>query len=322
MRVSPFLESYLTKDVYQLIMNQCDPYTRHAFIQTCSVFYSNVSKVTRRWWSIGREAPKLEFQAGFVQCPNCKDMMREGRWKRHGIIEEKNGDLTFTKCRLLNNKKTCLFCMKSFRIEKLDGHKCDSLRCLECHSIHRIGDCRFRRRPCGNHMSPIQNPACRDCGKDTSCGCANCGAYCYNCREVDCQVCLSKFRHKDGKHRCPLFIQRLQLANRFSKVGQISENLFYAGKAVILLVKDKHSIPPMTGFEYDAISVIDENDETILTYYHDKIKWQIKDVPKHCNMCATTIGAKYTCNVCKVTRYCGKDCQKKDWSDHKKRCRE
>jgi hypothetical protein len=30
--------------------------------------------------------------------------------------------------------------------------------------------------------------------------------------------------------------------------------------------------------------------------------------------------SQFTCEGCKVARYCGKECQKKDWKAHKKVC--
>ena len=39
-----------------------------------------------------------------------------------------------------------------------------------------------------------------------------------------------------------------------------------------------------------------------------------------CSMCLSNVG-KRTCTACKAVRYCGRDCQKKQWKYHKKYCK-
>jgi hypothetical protein len=54
--------------------------------------------------------------------------------------------------------------------------------------------------------------------------------------------------------------------------------------------------------------------------YHQR---EILQVPAHstCQTCKKP-QAKHKCSVCRFARYCSKECQKKDWKNHKKTCRE
>ena len=40
-----------------------------------------------------------------------------------------------------------------------------------------------------------------------------------------------------------------------------------------------------------------------------------------CNLCARTDKDLLKCSGCKEVRYCGRDCQEKDWQDHRIECR-
>lgn len=39
-----------------------------------------------------------------------------------------------------------------------------------------------------------------------------------------------------------------------------------------------------------------------------------------CANCGARNVKLYVCNKCQFVRYCGRDCQKNDWKDHKKYC--
>lgn len=39
-----------------------------------------------------------------------------------------------------------------------------------------------------------------------------------------------------------------------------------------------------------------------------------------CGMCAT-VGASQLCSVCRIARYCSRDCQRRNWKSHKSECK-
>lgn len=42
--------------------------------------------------------------------------------------------------------------------------------------------------------------------------------------------------------------------------------------------------------------------------------------PKYCATCIKISDNLSVCGKCKKVKYCGRDCQKKDWSEHKLIC--
>lgn len=45
-----------------------------------------------------------------------------------------------------------------------------------------------------------------------------------------------------------------------------------------------------------------------------------KDTPLKCNTCGKTEGELFRCTRCEEAVYCGRECQKCDWRDHKHSC--
>ena len=296
-------------DIYNLLLKKyLPPRDRYSLIKTCKKLYSLYTPYERRMLFAGAEPIVKAFDhPDFKECPICKMFVRTFKYVKH-----------FNKCTMIAKKrKICIDCLE---LEGYNNHVCNSnKRCEKCYEWKEISgyhhDCLLRSRkcPCGNfHFIKHFLKYCEVCNQKLSYSiCPSERPRCTKHPLFMCTICGEK---DEVTHECATLLNRLKF--KYGKdMKQIENNLYQNPEYTIIIVQDIYSIPSLLSYKNYVLVMVGEN--VVMSYYSNgTIEWRIFDMPKQCIKCAKTQDIRFKC--CYVN-YCGVECQKLDWKNHKAR---
>lgn len=296
-------------DIYNLLLTKyLPPRDRYSLIKTCKKLYSLYTPYERRMLFAGAEPiVKAYDHPDFKECPICKMFVKKFKYVKH-----------FNKCTtVVEKRKICIDCLE------LEGynHVCNSnKRCEKCYRWSITGGgyshfCMLKSHKCscgGLHFFGQFLKYCEICGgKLDKLSCPFDIPRCTKHPLFICNVCGEK---GEATHKCSTLLNRLKF--KYGKdTEQIEDNVYQNQEYTIVIVQDIYSIPSLLSYKNHVFILVGEN--VVMNYYSNGIiEWRIFDLPKQCIKCAKTQDIRFKC--CYVN-YCGVECQKLDWKNHKAR---
>jgi hypothetical protein len=291
-------------DILRSIEFKCS--NRFEFIKMSKRLYNMYEPYQRKIMAWGFEPPRKLFDnPRYTQCEKCQVFIKKKNFHTH----------LRKKCDR-KNLRNCLDCLVAYK----KHHKCKSKRCKTCTKWSLCRGCDFQPLNCtcnDKHLKIQFKNCCEVCNEQLDPICPNETARCRVHSLYRCDAC-GELGERD--HKCSSLLNRIRFRYGLSTY-QLRDNIFVNDNDgfVLIKLKDVYSIPNLIQFKKNVYAFIDEF-KLILRYKNGNIEWTIREVPNYCLFCKTTINVTKKCSRCKQAYYCGEECQRNGWSEHKEWC--